>query len=480
MYSPEAISRDISNNLMFSSNTSSGANSFRNGFLDGDFFKSSKEILNSSSDLFQQPASAAAAAHFQQQNGGLMRYRSAPSAYFASYLDSSKDNNNTTNTNTSGGSNTNGDSSESDSMFSAFLNEPTNESPYHHQRNNPHQHQQQVQPQGSCGAMKMEMNEVESNPSGMQQNRNGNGFCSSNSSSSTMVSVGYQAAVCAGGGTVVGSYTVPLGVENQGQVRMNSNANGSNLIRQSSSPAGFFSGFDAVGEVGNFRSGNGTNGEASSSTGGLNNRLNFNSGPSSSSRFMPSIAENGNENGGTGSSEHRQLGNGNETNQGYVSGFLNDTWNDSPFNSLKRNRDGDLKGYSSFNGLENQDGGPRNQTPGLIHHLSLPKTAGEMAAIEKYMQFQQDSVPCKIRAKRGCATHPRSIAERMRRTRISERMKKLQELFPNMDKQTNTADMLDLAVEYIKDLQNQVQTLTETRAKCICSSKQPQCSHPAV
>ena len=242
MYSPEAISRDISNNLMFSSNTSSGANSFRNGFLDGDFFKSSKEILNSSSDLFQQPASAAAAAHFQQQNGGLMRYRSAPSAYFASYLDSSKDNNNTTNTNTSGGSNTNGDSSESDSMFSAFLNEPTNESPYHHQRNNPHQHQQQVQPQGSCGAMKLEMNEVESNPSGMQQNRNGNGFCSSNSSSSTMVSVGYQAAVCAGGGTVVGSYTVPLGVENPGQVRMNSNANGSNLIRQSSSPAGFFSG----------------------------------------------------------------------------------------------------------------------------------------------------------------------------------------------------------------------------------------------
>lgn len=25
----------------------------------------------------------------------------------------------------------------------------------------------------------------------------------------------------------------------------------------------------------------------------------------------------------------------------------------------------------------------------------------------------QDSVPCKIRAKRGCATHPRSIAERV-------------------------------------------------------------------
>ena len=67
----------------------------------------------------------------------------------------------------------------------------------------------------------------------------------------------------------------------------------------------------------------------------------------------------------------------------------------------------------------------------------------------------------------------------VRRTRISERMKKLQDLVPNMDKvwfmthillpfygkfdivriwslqQTNTADMLDLAVVYIRDLQKQ-------------------------
>jgi hypothetical protein len=56
-----------------------------------------------------------------------------------------------------------------------------------------------------------------------------------------------------------------------------------------------------------------------------------------------------------------------------------------------------------------------------------------MAAIEKFLQFQ-DAVPCKIRAKRGCATHPRSIAERVRRTKISERIRKLQELVPNMDK----------------------------------------------
>ncbi|KAI3939614.1 hypothetical protein MKX01_038569 [Papaver californicum] len=87
-----------------------------------------------------------------------------------------------------------------------------------------------------------------------------------------------------------------------------------------------------------------------------------------------------------------------------------------------------------------------NHTIGLTHHLA------EMAAILQY----QDSVPCKIRAKRGCATHPCSIAERVRRTRIIERIRELEELVPNMDKQTNIADMLDLAVEYIKDLQTQV------------------------
>lgn len=72
------------------------------------------------------------------------------------------------------------------------------------------------------------------------------------------------------------------------------------------------------------------------------------------------------------------------------------------------------------------------------------------------------TAPCKTRANRGFATHPRSIAERVRRTKISERMKKLQDLVPNMDRQTNTAEMLDEAVEYVKHLQSQVQELSNT------------------
>jgi hypothetical protein len=56
-----------------------------------------------------------------------------------------------------------------------------------------------------------------------------------------------------------------------------------------------------------------------------------------------------------------------------------------------------------------------------------------MFVVENLLQFP-DSVPSSIRAKRGFATHPRSVAERIRRTRISERIRKLQELVPNIDK----------------------------------------------
>ncbi|CAA0812717.1 Transcription factor bHLH130 [Striga hermonthica] len=104
------------------------------------------------------------------------------------------------------------------------------------------------------------------------------------------------------------------------------------------------------------------------------------------------------------------------------------------------------------------------------HLLSVPKTkAHDQTDAKKKLLHFEDTVPCKVRAKRGCATHPRSIAERVRRTRISERIRKLQDIVPNMDKQTTTAKMLDFAVEYIKDLQKQYKALIETRASCKCS-----------
>ncbi|KAL0741223.1 hypothetical protein Bca4012_082736 [Brassica carinata] len=68
----------------------------------------------------------------------------------------------------------------------------------------------------------------------------------------------------------------------------------------------------------------------------------------------------------------------------------------------------------------------------------------------------------KVRARRGQATDPHSIAERLRRERIAERMKALQELVPNGNK-TDKASMLDEIIDYVKFLQLQVKVLSMSR-----------------
>ncbi|KAL9318467.1 hypothetical protein ACSQ67_014984 [Phaseolus vulgaris] len=61
----------------------------------------------------------------------------------------------------------------------------------------------------------------------------------------------------------------------------------------------------------------------------------------------------------------------------------------------------------------------------------------------------------RVRARRGQATDPHSIAERLRRERIAERIRALQELVPSVNK-TDRAAMLDEIVDYVKFLRLQV------------------------
>ncbi|KAK8595895.1 hypothetical protein V6N13_000572 [Hibiscus sabdariffa] len=233
------------------------------------------------------------------------------------------------------------------------------------------------------------------------------------------------------------------------------NRNNSSLIRHCSSPAGLFSNMNIENIAGYYGSINTSNKEAAFP---------------SASRPPPSRLMSLKP-----SSENAGLSRQNFHNN-YSSGFPVSSWDD--LMTVSDNTSG-IKGLNEdhrslsgldFDGAETQNTMGNHPPPLLAHHLSLPKSSPDMSAIEKLFQYQ-DSVPCKIRAKRGCATHPRSIAERVRRTKISERMRKLQDLVPNMDKQTNTADMLDLAVDYIKDLQQQVETLSENRARCSCGYK---------
>ncbi|XP_072959577.1 basic helix-loop-helix protein 79 [Typha angustifolia] len=65
-----------------------------------------------------------------------------------------------------------------------------------------------------------------------------------------------------------------------------------------------------------------------------------------------------------------------------------------------------------------------------------------------------------VRARRGQATDSHSLAERVRRERISERMRYLQDLVPGCDKITGKAGMLDEIINYVQSLQRQVEFLS--------------------
>ncbi|KAK4285522.1 hypothetical protein QN277_002211 [Acacia crassicarpa] len=247
-----------------------------------------------------------------------------------------------------------------------------------------------------------------------------------------------------------------MGSQNSTQSKMASgNCSNNLLLRQKTSPPGFFSNFSLTNAT-------------------------FSSEPSSSCpRRMPQIAENRNETLEDGARiivETRSMRNDNERHhKSYMPSYTSDLWESSSFTAHKTASDSNEFMFSTSDASESQQADQfGHQNVGLTHQMSLPISSSTKKDGREMILHIQGSVPCKIRAKRGFATHPRSIAERVRRTRISERIKKLQELFPKSDKQTNTADMLDLAVAYIKDLRKQVKILTDKRARCICSGVQKQ------
>ncbi|XP_044478564.1 transcription factor bHLH122-like [Mangifera indica] len=377
--------------------------------------------------------------HQRQTNSSLTRYQSAPSTYFSNFLDGDfcedffK-----------------GSSPETERIFNKFLSNSSEQSLGITRQQSPAAEKMvdPLQPrQSALPPLNNQQRNFCSTPQNFYQSQSQQNLQNQNSSSLEM---DYGAMNSVG----VDRFPPP-------PMKMSGSGNSSNLIRHSSSPAGLFNnisienGYVVMKGMEDYGSGNSTNREASFSSAG---RPPVSSGP------MSPIAEMGN----TGNNESFDQGRHNN----YSTGFR-DSWEKSSsmisenFSEAKRLTEED-RTISGFSEADTENLEARNRRPPLLlaHHLSLPK---DLTSIEKLLQLQ-DSVPCKIRAKRGFATHPRSIAERVRRTKISERMRKLQDLVPNMDKQTNTADMLDLAVDYVKELQSQVKALSENRARCTCSS----------
>ncbi|XP_027077375.1 transcription factor bHLH130-like isoform X2 [Coffea eugenioides] len=416
----------------------------------------------------------------QQMSGGLTRYRSAPSSYFSSFFDAAAD------IIPRSGGGFGGD--DLDHFLNRFM--PSNRVNAQAQDSNSNNsfansmNMQQSQSQ-FVASMKQEA-EVMQQPEQLQQLQQTN----QNDYSQISQQMMYQSQAQVQQNTNNTQLSNASAGDNSYRLLSSVNSNRltptkiesgggiSNLIRYNSSPAGLFANINIENEhgamrgMGNFGAGNNANAEASfSSASRFKSQMDFSSAQATSSGLMSPISEIDSTGMGDNNLGDKKFGEGQRNDSGYITGFPVTSWDDSALLSdsfLKGlgDDDDDSKTLSNAVASENQNNEGRNRPSTLLaHHLSLPNTSDELSAIETLMQ---DSVLCKLRAKRGCATHPRSIAERVRRTKISERMRKLQELVPNMDKQTNTADMLDLAVEYIKDLQKQVKTLSDNRAKCTC------------
>ncbi|CAA0821090.1 Transcription factor bHLH66 [Striga hermonthica] len=139
------------------------------------------------------------------------------------------------------------------------------------------------------------------------------------------------------------------------------------------------------------------------------------------------------------------------------------------FKSINTANDASVKAlFNGFVGSMDQTANPPQQ----FHHpqaqsfgaaeaaaapaMNQPATSGGGASASGGQPRQ------KVRARRGQATDPHSIAERLRRERIAERMKSLQELVPNANK-TDKASMLDEIIDYVKFLQLQVKVLSMSR-----------------
>ncbi|XP_028793978.1 transcription factor bHLH66-like [Neltuma alba] len=142
----------------------------------------------------------------------------------------------------------------------------------------------------------------------------------------------------------------------------------------------------------------------------------------------------------------------------------NDVVDGSSFKSHVPAGDGNVQSlYNGFAGSMHDAHQASNQTQHFHHPQGQNYGPSGAPAANQAPQNGAPAQPKqRVRARRGQATDPHSIAERLRRERIAERMKALQELVPNANK-TDKASMLDEIIDYVKFLQLQVKVLSMSR-----------------
>ncbi|KAK8937473.1 Transcription factor bHLH74 [Platanthera zijinensis] len=100
------------------------------------------------------------------------------------------------------------------------------------------------------------------------------------------------------------------------------------------------------------------------------------------------------------------------------------------------------------------------QNSQLLHGCNPIKSNGKQAKEVSRDVNDPNEAYIHVRAKRGKATNSHSLAERVRREKISERMRILQDLVPGCNKITGKAVMLDEIINYVQSLQQQIEFLS--------------------
>ncbi|RZC00225.1 Transcription factor bHLH62 isoform C [Glycine soja] len=113
--------------------------------------------------------------------------------------------------------------------------------------------------------------------------------------------------------------------------------------------------------------------------------------------------------------------------------------------------------------LGSQMGTQENKNSPLQDLMEVANSQEESAISEQTPNGDTGEKPSPYvnsRKRKGQATDSHSLAERVRREKISERMKLLQDLVPGCNKVTGKALMLDEIINYVQSLQRQVEFLS--------------------
>ncbi|KAK8703609.1 hypothetical protein V6N13_047259 [Hibiscus sabdariffa] len=115
---------------------------------------------------------------------------------------------------------------------------------------------------------------------------------------------------------------------------------------------------------------------------------------------------------------------------------------------------------ASENGESNSKRSKRDGAPAGNGNAKAANDGDEKQSKENSKPPEPPKDYIHVRARRGQATDSHSLAERVRREKISERMKFLQDLVPGCNKVIGKAVMLDEIINYVQSLQRQVEFLS--------------------